>query len=100
MRTEIKMESLRTLERILESLEQELIDSSDEEILEAARELKMNPEMKGSALYLGLKYTTPTRLSDVFAVDTPEMGLVGPKDAEGLGTGNRNSEKKLRSEDE
>jgi hypothetical protein len=36
-------------------LERELIEASDEDILEAARDLGMNPMMKGSAAFLGLR---------------------------------------------
>jgi len=54
------------LTRILAALEQELIDASDEEIMEAAKDLGMNPYMKGSAAFLGLKYAAKPRLSDFF----------------------------------
>jgi hypothetical protein len=43
------------LGRILDQLDRELIEASDEDILEAARDLGMNPMMKGSAAFLGLK---------------------------------------------
>src|SRR5580704_15877039 len=42
------------LERILIALERDLIDASDEELLTAARELGMNPSMKGSAAFFGV----------------------------------------------
>jgi hypothetical protein len=54
------------LTRVLEALEQELIDASDEEILAAAMELGMNPKMKGSALFAGLKYPARPQLADFF----------------------------------
>lgn len=41
-------------ERLLIALERELIEATDEEILEAARDLRMNPEMRGSAAFIGL----------------------------------------------
>ncbi|HEX5207623.1 MAG TPA: hypothetical protein VFW10_07475 [Steroidobacteraceae bacterium] len=41
-------------ERLLIALERDLIEASDEEILEAARDLRMNPEMRGSAAFIGL----------------------------------------------
>jgi hypothetical protein len=50
------------LARILAALGQELLDASDEEILAAAKELGMNPAMKGSAAFHGLKYTRHARL--------------------------------------
>ena len=52
------------LPRILEALERELIESSDEEVLEAARALGMNPGMKGTAAFAGLKYFARPQLSD------------------------------------
>jgi hypothetical protein len=47
------------LERLLLALERDVIDSTDEELLAAARELGMNPAMKGSAAFSGLM-TRPT----------------------------------------
>src|SRR5690242_15198048 len=55
-----------TLNRLLDALEQELLQASDEEILEAARELGMQPGMKGSAAFLGVTYPTMPQLSDFF----------------------------------
>jgi hypothetical protein len=43
------------LDRLLDALAHELIDVSDDEILAAAKELGMNPMMKGSAAFLGLR---------------------------------------------
>jgi hypothetical protein len=42
------------LERLLAALERDLLDATDEEILAAARELGMNPAMKGSAAFFGV----------------------------------------------
>jgi hypothetical protein len=44
----------RGLERLLAALERDLLDATDEEILDAARELGMNPAMKGSAAFIGV----------------------------------------------
>jgi hypothetical protein len=44
----------RELERVLLGFEHEVIDASDEEILAAARELGMNPAMKGSSAFFGV----------------------------------------------
>jgi hypothetical protein len=54
------------LERILEALERELIEASDADILEAAHDLGMKPEMKGSAAFLGLRYPGMRRPEDYF----------------------------------
>jgi hypothetical protein len=43
------------LENVLMGLERELIDATDEEVRAAAAELGMNPSMKGSAAFLGVK---------------------------------------------
>jgi len=42
------------LERILIALERDVMHAPDEEILTAARELGMNPSMKGSAAFFGV----------------------------------------------
>ncbi len=44
----------RRLERLLVALERDLLEATDEEILAAARELGMNPAMKGSAAFFGV----------------------------------------------
>ena len=56
MRTKLTLTTpVAALGRILDQLDRELIEASDEEILEAARDLGMNPMMKGSAAFLGLQ---------------------------------------------
>jgi hypothetical protein len=58
MRTRLTITEPRAaLDRLLDALAHELIDVSDDEILEAAKELGMNPLMKGSAAFLGLRIT-------------------------------------------
>ncbi|HXP65487.1 MAG TPA: hypothetical protein VN815_08440 [Steroidobacteraceae bacterium] len=52
------------LDRVLDSLARELTHVSDDEILEAARELGMNPLMKGSAAFLGLRIPPVAELAD------------------------------------
>jgi hypothetical protein len=44
------------LERILIALERDVIDAADEELLAAARELGMDPTMKGSAAFFGVTH--------------------------------------------
>lgn len=46
-------------ERLLAALERELVEATDEEILEAASDLGMNPAMKGSAAFLGIATVFP-----------------------------------------
>ena len=54
-----------SLSRILEAFEQEILEVSDEEIIDAAKELGMNPDMKGSAAFIDLKYAPGDRAKDV-----------------------------------
>jgi hypothetical protein len=54
------------LGRILDALASELIAVSDEEILEAAKELGMNPMMKGSAAFIGLRIPAIADVADFF----------------------------------
>jgi len=57
------------LTRLLEALEQDLLDASDEEVMQAAKDLGMDPTMKGSAAFAGIRYRTKPRLSDFFDLD-------------------------------
>jgi hypothetical protein len=61
-----KTRLMARFERILEALANELVESTDEEILQAAKDLGMNPAMRGSAAYIGLKYPSTPRTSDFF----------------------------------
>jgi hypothetical protein len=71
MRTKMKTVSPPLqLARILLALEQELIDATDEDIMEAAADLGMNPRMKGSAAFLGIKFSDKMRMADFFEVDS------------------------------
>jgi hypothetical protein len=54
------------LNRVLAGLEKELVEATDEEIVQAAEDLGMNVRMKGSAAFLGVKYTFPKNMADVF----------------------------------
>ena len=55
------------LERILDALELELVAASDADILEAANDLGMKPQMKGSAAFIGLRYSSAMpRAEDFF----------------------------------
>jgi hypothetical protein len=48
------IDNVERLEGLLDALEQELIEATDEEILAAASDLGMNPAMKGSAAFFGV----------------------------------------------
>jgi hypothetical protein len=55
--------------RLLDALADDLVEASDEEIMQAAKDLGMNPQMKGSAVFAGLKYRAKPRLSDFYDLD-------------------------------
>jgi len=79
MRGEVNVPLLEvSLERILEALECELIEASDAEILQAAQDLGMNPAMRGSAAFIGLKYPTIEKRAALFA---EFFGVAIPQDA-------------------
>jgi hypothetical protein len=67
MRNKVKATSPEAeLTRILEALEQEIIDASDEDVIGAAADLGMDPSMRGSAAFAGLKFPAKPQLSDFF----------------------------------
>jgi hypothetical protein len=57
------------LDRVLEALGQDLIEASDEEIIQAAKDLGMDPTMRESAAFRGLKYPATPQLSDFFELE-------------------------------
>jgi hypothetical protein len=57
------------LERVLEALKQELVDTPDEEITAAAQELGMNLELPESGAFAGLTYPARWHLSDFFELE-------------------------------
>jgi hypothetical protein len=54
-----------SLSRILITFEEELLAASDEEIMVAAKDLGMDPAMKGSAAFFGLTRPWPFDLSQL-----------------------------------
>lgn len=60
----MKADNAERFERLLVALERELIEATDDEILEAARDLGMNPAMKGSAAFLGATIARPHHWPD------------------------------------
>jgi RNA polymerase sigma-70 factor (ECF subfamily) len=53
----------------VDALAQELAECLDEEVIEAAKSLGMDPGMKESAAFAGLKYPSIPQLSDFFDMD-------------------------------
>jgi hypothetical protein len=65
-----RVSSEAALARVLSALERELVEASDEEIREAARELGMDLDSRESAAFAGLKFPSRPQLGDFF--DTGE----------------------------
>ncbi len=84
MRAQMKsrMAPQTALQRLLEALERELIEVADDEVLEAAHALGMNPAMPWSAAFAGLKYFATPRPADFFA---RELGKPAQDPADGSG---------------
>ncbi len=58
-----------TLYRVQRELERELLAATDEEVMEAARDLGMNPTMRGSVAFAGLKFPFSLRqMQEYFGV--------------------------------
>jgi hypothetical protein len=79
----IALKRLAALERILEGLAPELIESTDEELLQAAKDLGMDPSMRGSAAFSGVKYSaTPHQADyfDIFAIQVNRPALLTSPD--------------------
>ena len=81
-----KRQQTAGLERVLEALGQELIESTDEELLKAARDLGMDPSMRGSAAFIGLKYSDALRMGMSDWFEAPVL------DAQGLETERKSDE--------
>jgi hypothetical protein len=90
MRAKVKRDpSELVLTRTLDAFAKELIDASDEEILEVAKDLGMDPTTRESAAFQGVTYPARWQLSDFFDVQAPQKQqlaaerianlLVGPK---------------------
>lgn len=76
MRAKVTM-PVAGLERVLEDLAWELIHSTDDELLQAAKDLGMDPTMRGSAAFIGLKYPATPRPSDFFEMPVLRDGRGG-----------------------
>ncbi|MGO9932426.1 MAG: hypothetical protein ACLPV8_11515 [Steroidobacteraceae bacterium] len=63
------------LTRILDAFGEDLIDASDEEIIEVAKELGMDLQMKGSGAYVGLTFPAKWQLSDFFDAEAMKQPI-------------------------
>lgn len=61
-----------TLMRILDALAQEAIESSDDELIATAADLRMDLDSRGSAAFSGLTFFSRPRASEFFDVDVPK----------------------------
>jgi hypothetical protein len=66
-----RTQRVSALERILDALAEDLVECTDEELLQAARDLGMDPTMRGSAAFIGIKYPTAWQLSHFFEISVP-----------------------------
>jgi hypothetical protein len=67
MRAKVKSVSHEAvLTRVLEGLEPELIEATDEDITQAAQDLGMDLSMKGSAAFMGLKSPFKLDVAEIF----------------------------------
>jgi len=79
------MRRAATLERVLDALGQELVKSSDEELLQAAMDLGMDVTSKGSAAFIGIKYPATPGFEEFFELPTSRRDpLSAARDALGL----------------
>jgi hypothetical protein len=61
---------LIALDRVLAALETELVVVTDDEIAEAAADLGMDLNMKGSAAFMGVLHARPRRVEDIFELES------------------------------
>jgi hypothetical protein len=60
---------------LLGALERELLQASDEEVRQAAGDLGIDPDMKGSIAWLGVFYPSKVKLEDVFDMESVRIKL-------------------------
>jgi hypothetical protein len=78
MRTKItKIPPHTALMRIMDALAQEAIEASDDEITEAAADLRMELSSRESAAFAGLTYFARPQMSEFFSGEVPKS-LHGP----------------------
>ena len=63
-----RLKATTRLERLIDAMAEDLAEASDEEVLQACADLGMNPEMRGSAAFFGLKGPS-IRLDDFFDLE-------------------------------
>ena len=63
----MKTDSARAFERLLIELARELVNATDGEVLEAARDLGMDPTLKGSSAFFGVTLSAWPMFATEFA---------------------------------
>lgn len=73
----------RRIERVLIALEREVLQASDAEVRRAARDVGIDPDMKGSIAWVGITFPAKIRVEEVFDIETLRKrfrhGLTSPK---------------------
>jgi hypothetical protein len=64
-----RLSSERRLQRVHAALERELLAASDEEVRQAASDLGIKPDMKGSIAWLGISFPARLRIDEVFDLE-------------------------------
>lgn len=66
----IRREAVARLERLIDALAEDLSEAGGEEVLQACADLGMDPQMRGSAAFLGLKGPSyPVSVEDFFDLE-------------------------------
>jgi hypothetical protein len=60
----------KALKQLLVALERELLEATDDEVLAAAHSLGMDPKMKGSAAFAGIRHSYGIGPEEFFDIDT------------------------------
>jgi hypothetical protein len=98
MRAKVKKDpSELVLTRTLDAFAKELIDASDEEILEVAKDLAMDPRTRESAAFAGVTYPARWQLSDFFDLEaSKQLRPAADRIANGLPAEPKNSSRRSK----
>ena len=59
----------RRLQRVLVALEREVLQASDEEVRQAAQDAGIDPDMKGSIVWVGITFPAKVRMEEIFDIE-------------------------------
>jgi hypothetical protein len=57
------------LQRVLLALEQEVLQASDQELRQAAQDVGIDPDMKGSIAWVGIFYPGKVKMEEMFDLE-------------------------------